>query len=414
MTSSAQTSTSVVREAVGVRRRVAATEAHLVRALARERDEDVGVDGQGPIFVGVELDEPAVDALRVELDVPGRVEQAHRRGLAWPPRIGHVEPLELAGAPAGDVQVAIVDRQRDVGDERRHGAERLQDRRQLVGLGRLGGDRDDLLDAHPAVVAPAPQPHRRRQVGRRGDDADKPVGLRRVVRRAQLEHHLVFRAEVDLLHVPAALEIPDVQPVAVLVTEQQLAHEPVLDHLRRAPLARDDGVVVEVPPEVVRELLRPAVVLPLALDREVVVVEQEDAAGTAALRVAERRDVDAVGTAVDGVGAAVARLARDLLGLDHLHELRGARVVLDVEDVDAGGAQPGHEQVAPLDVRVRRPRAQRRRARVPAEVVQLVAGVGHVEPADEIPVGLRARLEVEDGEGVRPAVPVGPVFSVAT
>jgi len=36
----------------------------------------------------------------------------------------------------------------------------------------------------------------------------------------------------------------------------------VLDHVGRAPLARDGGVVAEVPPEVVRQLLRAAVELP--------------------------------------------------------------------------------------------------------------------------------------------------------
>ena len=197
----------------------------------------------------------------------------------------------------------------------------LQDLRQLVGVGRLGGDRDHLARAHPPVVAALPQPHRRRQVGGRGHDADEPVRLAHVVRGAQLEHHLVLGAEVDLLQVAPLLEVPHVQLVAVLVAEQQLADEPVLDHLRRAPLAREHRVVSEVPPEVVGQLLRAAVVLPGALDREVVVVEQEDAAGAVALGVAERGHVDPVGAAVDRVRAAVAGLARDLVGLDDLHDL---------------------------------------------------------------------------------------------
>jgi hypothetical protein len=178
-------------------------------------------------------------------------------------------------------------------------------------------------------------------------------------------------------------EVEDVEPVPVLVAEQQLADEPVLDHLRCPPLRRDDRAEVQMPPEVVGELLRTAVGLPLALDGEVVVVEQEDAAGPVALGVAERGDVDAVGAAVHGVRAAVARLAGDLLRLDDLDELGRARVLLDVDHVDPRAAQPGDEQVSALDVRVRRPWAERRRARVPAEVVQLVAGVRHVEPADQ-------------------------------
>ena len=57
-------------------------------------------------------------------------------------------------------------------------------------------------------------------------------------------------------------------------------------------------------------------------------------------------------------------------------------------------------------MRVRRPRAQRRGAGVPAEVVQLVAHVGHVEPADQLAVGRRALLDVEHGQRVRRAVAV--------
>ena len=80
------------------------------------------------------------------------------------------------------------------------------------------------------------------------------------------------------------------------------------------------------------------------------------------------------------------------------------RVGLGVDDVDAGGAETGHDQVAPLDVRVRRVRAEHRGAGVPAEVVQLVAGVGHLDFADELAVGARGGVDVDDGDGVGPVV----------
>ena len=182
----------------------------------------------------------------------------------------------------------------------------------------------------PSLVA-LPQPDRGGQVGGRGDHADEAVGLARVVRGPQLEHHLVLGAEVDLLDVLALLEVPDVELVAVLVAQQQLGLDAALDHVRRAPLGGDDRALVEVPPEVVGQLLRPAVLLPGALDREVLVVEQEDAAGPVAVGVAERGDVDPVGAAVDRVRARVAGLARDLVGLDDLGERRIVRVVLDVD-----------------------------------------------------------------------------------
>ena len=74
--------------------------------------------------------------------------------------------------------------------------------------------------------------------------------------------------------------------------------------------------MAEVPPEVVRELLGSAVLLPRALHVERLVVEQEDAAGRVALGVPERVHVDAVRAAVARVRAAVAGLARHFDGLD--------------------------------------------------------------------------------------------------
>jgi putative hydrolase of the HAD superfamily len=44
--------------------------------------------------------------------------------------------FELAGAPAGDVEILVVEREIDVGDERRHGLEAFEERRQLRWIGR--------------------------------------------------------------------------------------------------------------------------------------------------------------------------------------------------------------------------------------------------------------------------------------
>ncbi len=211
----------------------------------------------------------------------------------------------------------------------------------------------------------------------------------------------MLRPQVDLLQVPAAAQVEEVQPVPVPLAEQQLADQPVLDHRRRAPLAGDHDVGAQVPPEVVGEVLRPALLLPAAEHLERVVVEQGDAARPlVAVRRAEVGDVDALGTAVRGVRAAVAGLVLVLLRFDHLGDARVAGVVLDVDDVHPARPQPEHEQVAALDVGVRVAGAQRRAARVPAVVVQLVADVRHVAPADDLPVRRRAGVDVHDGEGV--------------
>src|SRR5438552_14893756 len=202
------------------------------------------------------------------------------------------------------------------------------------------------------------------------------------MRRPELQHQLVLLAEVDLLAMTALRQIPDVDLVAVLAGKQDLGVDAALDHLGRAPLARDRGVVTEVPPEVVGELLRSAVDLPSALDRESVVVDHEDSTGRVAVRIAERTDVDPIGTAVDCVRPAVAGAVGNLLGLDRVDELRLLRIGLDVEDVDARRAKARHQQVPALEMRVRSVGTQGGAAHIPAEVVELIAYVGRVDAAD--------------------------------
>jgi len=213
---------------------------------------------------------------------------------------------------------------------------------------------------------------------------------------------MVLVAEVDLLHVPAPAQVPEVQLVAVLAAEQQLADHAVLDHRRGAPLAGHRDVLGDVPPQVVGQILRTAVDLPPAEHLERLVVQQRDTAGPLlAVRAAEAGQVDALRSTVEGVRPGVAGPLGQLLGLQHLDHRRLARVLFGVQDHDPGRAQPGHHQVAALGVRVRRVRTERGRAHVPAEVVQLVARVRHVGPADHLPVRRRVGVDVEHGQRVR-------------
>ena len=95
------------------------------------------------------------------------------------------------------------------------------------------------------------------------DDAiDEAVGLGRIVRRPQLEHQLILVAEVDGLQMLARVQIPEVQPAAVFGAEQHLGNQAVLEGIGRAPLAGHHGVVTEMPPGVIGELLRAAIHLP--------------------------------------------------------------------------------------------------------------------------------------------------------
>jgi hypothetical protein len=114
----------------------------------------------------------------------------------------------------------------------------------------------------------------------------------------------------------------------------------------------------EMPPRVVGELLRSAVDFPASKRLERLVIHHEDAAWCLAILVAERRDVDAAGAAMDGVRSRIAGLLGDLFRLDRLDQRRLARVGLGIEDVDTRGAQSRHHQIAPLHVRMGRVGAQ--------------------------------------------------------
>ena len=78
-----------------------------------------------------------------------------------------------------------------------------------------------------------------------------------------------------------------------------------------------------MPPGIVSETLRPAVDLEAAEHVERLAVHQEHAAGAVALGIAERRDIDAVRPAMDGMRAAVAGRLDQLFRLDHAALLPG-------------------------------------------------------------------------------------------
>src|ERR1700686_3598103 len=109
-------------------------------------------------------------------------------------------------------------------------------------------------------------------------------------------------------------QVPHVEPMAIVTFDQALDAEPVLEHVGRAPLAGDRDVVADVPPEIVSEELRTPVDLPLAEYVEVLMVQQEDSAGTTAVRAAHCAHVDRVGAAMERMRAALARALCDLLG----------------------------------------------------------------------------------------------------
>ena len=146
-------------------------------------------------------------------------------------------------------------------------------------------------------------------------------------------------------------------------------------------------------PEVVVEVYL-ARWLPAAGNLEVV-VQFEEAAGELSVRVSGHADDDLpLRDAVDGVRSREVVLA-DRLGLEDGRERRVAPV-LGVEHVDASRAVARHDEVPslePVDV-------TRRRAGVPAEVVEFVAPRRHLDAVDHLAVRLRGGVDVDDADEV--------------
>jgi protein involved in polysaccharide export with SLBB domain len=93
----------------------------------------------------------------------------------------------------------------------------------------------------------------------------------------------------------------------------------------------------------------------------------------------------------------------NFIRLDNLHYFRLTRIRLGIDYMNAGGAKTRDDQVAAFHMGMRGVRAQRGAACVPAEVMQLVSGVRHVDPAYDLAVGLRLRIYVQNHQSVRPS-----------
>ena len=235
-------------------------------------------------------------------------------------RIGDVVLAQVAVQPVREVQEAVVHRDDEVRDQPGH--------RERPALELDGVDLDHLLRRVGASVA-VEVPQRARQRG--ADEALVGVG---VVQPADFERHQPGLAQLErLLDAPLA-QVPEVQAAAVAPGRDVVEVEAGLVGVRLAELGRDQHVLARLVPEVVVERRAIAAVLPAALDLERPSVQDGEAAGAVAVRVAEHADHDVVaGHAVDGVRPREPGLADQLLRLDHVLDPRPAGVVADVDDV---------------------------------------------------------------------------------
>ena len=218
-------------------------------------------------------------------------------------RVGHIVLAHFACAPAGHVEEAVIERQVDIRHKGRHGFEALQQRRQLIFLGRLRRNGRRLLAMERAAFAP-PCPDRAFEIRAVCDHPGETVFLDRVMGGTDLERHLMIGAEIDGLHVPAFAQVPEMQPVSILVGQQVRRHHAVLELGRQAPFARNHVVARQVPPEVVVLVLHAAVQFVTADHVERFAIHDEDA-GRAVRAVGppapQRRNINAFRTAMDGV-----------------------------------------------------------------------------------------------------------------
>ncbi|GBD18865.1 hypothetical protein HRbin27_01365 [bacterium HR27] len=197
----------------------------------------------------------------------------------------------------------------------------------------------------------------------------------------------MVRADIECLKPATPVQVPNMNTVTVFPGQEFLSEYAVFDHPRCAPLARDHRVVAEVPPEVVVEILVATIDLPPSEHLERVMVEDENATGAFSFRSPECRNVDAVRTAVHGVGPGVIGALVKFFRLDHLDDARCGRIFLRIEDRDVRTPDVRDDEVAAFDVWVRCIRAEHRAARVPSEVVQLTTSVGHLGGAHDLAVG---------------------------
>ena len=194
----------------------------------------------------------------------------------------------------------------------------------------------------------------------------------------------------------AAAKIPDVKGMAVAGLEKNVGIEAVLDHIGRAPFAGDEGVVAEMPPKIVMEILRAALDFPFAEDVEGFRIEDEDAAGAVTGGRTEGTDEDAGGAAVNGVRAAVASARGDGFRFDDFDDFGILGIGLGVDDVNAGRTNAGDDEVAALHVGMGIVGAEAGTAGVPAEVVEFIAFIGHIDLAHLLRVGGRGGIDVND------------------
>ena len=151
-----------------------------------------------------------------------------------------------------------------------------------------------------------------------------------------------------------------------------------------------------MPPKIIMQELRTPVHLPLTQNVERLTIEHENTSWAVAIGRPESADVNAFRPTMNGVRTRIIRARKNFFRLDHFDHLRFSRIGLRVDNVNARRAQPRHNQVTTLDVRMRGVRAKGRTARIPTKVMQLVAKLRHLDLTDALAVGARVGINIDN------------------
>ena len=122
--------------------------------------------------------------------------------------------------------------------------------------------------------------------------------------------------------------------------------------------------------------------------------------GPVAVGISERANVNRFRSAVNRVRTRIVGARKNFLRLDDFDDLWFPRIGLRIDDVNTRRADTRHDQVTTFDVRMRRIRTQRRTARVPTKVMQLVTKIWHPHLADALAVRGRLGININNQQRI--------------
>ena len=194
---------------------------------------------------------------------------------------------------------------------------------------------------------------------------------------------------------PTATQIPDMHLMSLLAAQEKVGLEPAFNHVGRAPFAGQQRVESQMPPKIIMQELRAPIYFPLAQDLERFAIQHENTPRAVAIGCSKRANVYAFRSTVDRVRTRIVSARKNFFRFDHFDDLRFSRIGLGVDDVNMRGANSRHNQVTALDVWMRRVRAKRRTACIPAEMMKLIAKLRHPDLAYLPTVSARVWINVD-------------------